>query len=46
MEFFRAAMSQTLCWPEDKGDQVTDNVPAPSDLWDKGSSCQAIYLSF
>ena len=46
VEFFRAAMSQTLCWPEDKGGQVTDNVSAPSDLWDKCPSCQAICFSF
>lgn len=39
-------MSQTLCWPEDKGGQVTDNVSAASDLWDKRRSCQAIYFGF
>lgn len=27
-----AAMSQTLCWPEDKGGQVTVSVSAFSDL--------------
>lgn len=43
---FRAAVSQTLCWAEDKGGQVTDNVSARSDLWDKHCSCQAAYFGF
>jgi len=43
---FRAAMSQALCWPEDKRGQVTDNASTSSDLWDKRHSCRPFTLIF